>query len=132
MKKFITFLVIIFAVTGLVYFFANNSVPENGNTEGDKEVQVSRNYGSKIVYTQNVGSDASSYRSDCKRRGGTFRECGNICKPNASACAEVCAYTCTDIPTGDQNSSTSSDEKKSKMVPTSSPESPDTPTSTKL
>ncbi len=92
--------------------------PDAGNG-----VETEREFPTKVVYTTDMGSDEEPYRTDCQERGGTFNECGSICSPDADMCAEVCAYTCDDIPTNGTGEGTTTNDENS--AATSSPSDPD-------
>lgn len=61
-------------------------------------IPVEERFEDKIVYTTDLDVDTASLRAHCEQLGGTFNPCGTICSPDAEICAEVCAYTCEEIP----------------------------------
>lgn len=65
---------------------------------GGSNVPITSDYGTKIVYTTDLTTATSSLIAHCERQGGTFNECGTTCEPGAAVCAQVCAYTCENIP----------------------------------
>ncbi|PIQ91662.1 MAG: hypothetical protein COV70_02500 [Parcubacteria group bacterium CG11_big_fil_rev_8_21_14_0_20_39_22] len=69
-----------------------------------KGITITDDYDTKVVYTTNLNEDEVPYRNDCRERKGTFNSCGNPCDPEGSICAQVCAYTCDNIPTEDNGS----------------------------
>jgi hypothetical protein len=60
------------------------------------DAPVYKEYGGKVVYGfgKGLSEKVQLLRMDCEKRGGEFGVCGDICAPDASGCAEVCAYTC--------------------------------------
>jgi hypothetical protein len=74
-------------------------IPETGDGDAtDDAVTIEEDFVSKLVYTTQTDQNDKKYRAHCAARGGTFEPCGNICAPDAEACADVCAFTCSDIP----------------------------------
>ena len=71
--------------------------PEEAGPPGPP-IPVKERFENKIVYTVDLDVDPASLRAHCGQLGGTFNPCGTICSPDAIMCAEVCAYTCEEIP----------------------------------
>lgn len=59
---------------------------------------IEAEFENKLVYLLNPGTTVEELQNHCAVEGGTFDECGSPCAPDAEVCAEVCAYTCTEIP----------------------------------
>jgi hypothetical protein len=95
--------VVAFLLIALWIFFSLERGEEEG---GEAGVPVQEAFPTKIVYTTEVEADTAALEADCRERGGTFNECGSICAPDAGICAEVCAYTCENIPRGERGSDT--------------------------
>lgn len=74
---------------------AEEEEPEEAPSD---EIEISARYPGKIVYTTDAAKDPAPYKKDCRDRGGTFKECGTTCGPDADFCIQVCAYTCENIP----------------------------------
>lgn len=64
---------------------------------GDREpeIAIQADFGTKIVYGTDQSLNVTLLEGDCARRGGQFSTCGSPCAPDAAACIEVCAFTCT-------------------------------------
>lgn len=69
-------------------------------TDGDVPVQAE--FENKVVYTTDQSIKTAPLTEDCRRRGGEFNVCGNVCSPDADACDDVCAYTCELAPVSDR------------------------------
>jgi len=92
-KKNIFLLIIAVLMLGGVIIFRIT-----GKTLSDIEkIPIIKKFDGKIVYTINMDFDQTLLQQDCQRREGTFKQCGSICEPGVSVCAEVCAYTCEQI-----------------------------------
>ena len=61
-------------------------------------VPIASDFGSTIVYGVDRSLPEGPLRDDCARRGGTFNTCGSPCPPGTEMCAQVCAFTCENIP----------------------------------
>lgn len=61
-------------------------------------VPIENDFGSTVVYGTDRSLAEAPLRADCARRGGTFNTCGSPCRPGTDMCAQVCAFTCENIP----------------------------------
>jgi len=96
-----------------VYF----SMGREQDMETRPGVPVQEAFDTKIVYTTDMEADTALLAADCRDRGGVFNECGSICAPEESICAEVCAYTCEDIPRGETGETPSDQPPAGEMAP---------------
>lgn len=98
MNKYLVILVIVVAVAGVGLFglwaYQLDQGVAQPNGLSNDSVPIQDDFGSKIVYTIETSRATQPFIDDCQARGGDFNSCGNICSPDAAACASVCAYTC--------------------------------------
>lgn len=75
---------------------ARNRRPASG--PGAAIPAIEKDYGAKIVYTTDRSVDMEPLKSHCDSISGDFKACGTICPPGTDICAQICAYTCENIP----------------------------------
>lgn len=88
------FAVLLAAMLALGGCAANVGQKVNQKAEKSSGPPIMVTYDNKIVYTTDMDTDPEPLREDCRRRGGIFNECGDICPPGTFICEQVCAYTC--------------------------------------
>lgn len=110
-KNLYIILLLLFFLVGVVLFYFLNiekDSPSNQNNDSISqigEVEIQEDFATKIVYTSDVDQDKTMYQQHCEDLGGNFKNCGNLCAPDADMCAAVCAFTCEDIPQDDAKDS---------------------------
>ena len=86
-NEILIIILVLMVLLFLIYFINKNT----------GKINIEKDYGNKIVYTTDVSKDKFNYINDCKKRSGTFNECGNVCSSDAELCIQICAFTCDNI-----------------------------------
>jgi hypothetical protein len=92
MKKSFFVVIFVFIIAGLLFlswlYFSKKEELSNVSVS-----LVAAEYPTKVVYNLSAG-DELSFMADCKKRKGTFNNCGSSCEESASFCAAVCVPVC--------------------------------------
>ncbi len=97
------FLILMIVVGGIWYFYQRE--------DKETEITIQEQFETKIVYTSAIDQPKDKFVEHCENLGGVFNECGTICAPDVDVCAQVCAYTCEQIPTESEEIDTSTWEE---------------------
>jgi len=62
-----------------------------------KLIKVREDFGNKIVYEATQSDTLEYLETDCAKRGGTFNECGSVCRSDAEVCVAMCGLTCENL-----------------------------------